>query len=153
MGKPREKKRSSAGAKVTVACKLPNGLKLRLFEAQEISEPQRDGTSKTIKLWLPTEETVTVNGNAVPVGVTAEHPIVAGYGLTHGVDKEFFETWLAQNKDSVIVKRGLIFAYEKEDRVRGEAKDRKDVRSGLEPVAQDGDYRMPQELKADKKAA
>ena len=138
-----EQKPSSAGAKVTVACKLPHGLILRLFEMESANEPVMGGGYREVKRARQTGSTVRVNGNAVPFGVRPDHPIVAGYALTHGVDKDFFDEWMKQNRDSDIVKNHLVFAYERAESARDAAKDHAKQRSGLEPIEPDTDPRLP----------
>lgn len=136
-------KPSSAGAKVTVACKMPNGLLLRVFAMETHSEPVMGGGVREAKSARQIGGTVKLNGNAVPFGKRPDHPIVAGYALTHGIDKEFFDKWLEQNRDSDIVKNSLVFAYDKGDSVRDAAKEHAKARSGLEPIEPDTDPRLP----------
>jgi hypothetical protein len=97
---------------VTVACKLPNGLQLKL----EGKPP------------------VELLGNSVPFGVAPRD--IGGYALTHGVDAEFFEAWITKYKDYEPVKRGLVFAYTKEQDARARALEMREEKSGLEPVDQ-----------------
>jgi hypothetical protein len=140
-----------AGAKVTVACKLPHGLILRVFGFDTRSEPVMGGGSKEVKVARQIGESVTLNGNAVPFGKAPEHPIIGGYALTHGVDKELFDKWLEQNRDSDLVRNRLIFAYESQDKAVDRAKEHAKARSGLEPIDPDN---LPKGIQAaDRKAA
>lgn len=41
---------------------------------------------------------------------------VFGYALTEGVDKNFWDTWLEQNKDAAYVVGKLVFAMPNNDR-------------------------------------
>jgi hypothetical protein len=94
---------------VTVGCKLPNGLVL-----------EHQGT------------TVTLKGFRHP-----DARIIGGYGLTEGVDKDFFDAWLAAHADQPYVKKELVFAQGKANSAADKAKDQKEVKSGLEPLPQD----------------
>lgn len=57
-----------------------------------------------------------------------------GHGITENVDKDFWEAWLQENKESKLVKGGYIFANEKTVEVKAEAKDKKDNKSGTEKL-------------------
>lgn len=59
---------------------------------------------------------------------------VVGVGRTYGVDKDAFEAWMKKNYWLPAVKNGLIFGYESDDYVREEAKDKRDLKHGFEPV-------------------
>ena len=91
---------------VTVACKLPNGL-VAEFGGKR----------------------VTFNG-------ANKAPIIGGFGKTEGVDKEWFDAWLAEKLAMGFkpVVNGLIFADEKEREVLAEAKDKAEAKTGFEPV-------------------
>lgn len=136
-----QNKTSSAGAKVTVACKLPHGLILRVFEARTAPELVHGGGSRTVRTFWPTGESVRLNGNTTPYGVAPTWPIVGGYGLTQGVSKDLWDAWLEQNKGSAVVKGELVFAYEKAGMVEGRATEQIEIKSGLEPLDPAGDPR------------
>lgn len=133
----------SAGAKVTVACKLPHGLVLRLFRMEEEAELVMGGGTRMRKVARPTGEQVVLHGNAVPFGTIPMHRIIGGYALTEGVDKDFFDAWLEQNKSAAYVRNGLVFAYEKAEATEGRARENASRLSGLEPLNKDGDPRVP----------
>jgi len=117
---------------VTVACKLPNGLILRLFTMAEKNEQVMGGGSRKIKEAVEHPKRVVLNGNSHPQNAAPRAQIASGCALTMGVDKEFWDTWLAQNKDSDVVRNGLVFAHEKIENTSAEAKDKVTLRSGLE---------------------
>lgn len=119
---------------VLVACKLPNGLRMRIYKEVERSEPTPMG-HKMVKVWEPTGDVVVLAGTAVPFGTMPEDPIVNGYSLTP-VDKEFWDTYVSQNKDSEAIKNELIFAHEKQDNVVAQTKSQRKqgVVSGMEPL-------------------
>ena len=119
---------------VTVACKLPNGLILRVFDMVDRDEPVMGGGMRKVKVAQERPAQVTIKGNAHPQNAAPRAPIIGGFALTQGVDKEFWDLWLAQNKDSDVVRNRLIFAHENtaktEDAAR--AKDNAKNRSGFE---------------------
>lgn len=151
MSKPNET--SSAGAKVVVACKLPHGLVLETCIETEVLEPVMGGGQKVVKRYRRSGKRVTLNGNAVAIGATASHRIVGGFALTEGVDKDFFEKWLEQNKDLPAVTNGLVFAFERDDMTTGKAKEFTGLRNGMEPMAQKGDPRAPKRIERGLKEA
>jgi hypothetical protein len=126
---------NESGAKVTVACKMPHGLILRLFKMEEHREPiigkvsqaKQYGPVFTIKGWYDSARAAF--GTEVPIPSQ-----VGGYALTHNIPKEFWDKWYAQNKDSDIVRNKLIFASSKADTIEAMKKENKAVKSGLEPI-------------------
>lgn len=120
--------------KVVVACKMPNGLVLRLFRMIPHSEPVMGGGTREVMVAEQFGESVTVKGNAFHTGVPPPMAIVGGYALTPGVDEEFFTQWIEQNKSLDLVKNNLIFAYSKTADTEARAREHKTQRSGLEPV-------------------
>lgn len=138
---------SRSGGKVTVACKLPHGLQLRCFRMVETAEPVMGGGSRLVPVAQQVGEPITINGNAVAFGAIPNFRIVAGYALTEGIDKDFFDKWREQNAELPAVKNRLIFAYEKSDVTADAAKECVAQRSGLEPLLQDKDPRAPGRIK------
>jgi hypothetical protein len=125
---------------VTVACKIPNGLTLQHFRPMKTYEQVQGGGSRevVINVRLPAE--VVVEGPAYPNGPTPKGfhkkpTIIGGYAFTKGVDADFWNTWLEQNKDTDMVRNKMILAYDEVDSLRDEAKDHAKLRSGLEPMS------------------
>lgn len=94
-------------ATVTVGCKLPHGIHMDL-----------DG------------KRVTLNGSN-------SSNVIGGHGITENVDKEFFDKWVAQRKDSPMVKNGLVFAHERSGNAQAEAKEKAKTKTGFEGLDQD----------------
>jgi len=92
------------------------------------------GGSRKVKKAVPVPGRITLKGNAFAVDRAPKAEIVCGYALTPGVDAEFFEEWLRQNADHDAVRNGMIFAHMKAEDVSAEAREKKDVKSGLEPI-------------------
>lgn len=126
---------------VTVACKIPNGLRLRVFKETKVNEPVMGGGTKEVSRFDQIGDEVVVRGPAVPFGATLVNGLY-GYALTT-IDADFWAKWKEQNKDHDAVRNGLIFASAKPDEVKGVARECENVRSGLEPLEQKGDPRTP----------
>ena len=116
---------------VTIGCKLPNGLHLTVYNMVDGQEPIMGGGWRTVKK-AEYAGRVTVKG----VGRRVDDPRVAfGAALTHGVDADHWARWLEANKDSDVVKNGLIFAAVKQDDVKSEARLNEATKTGMEPIA------------------
>lgn len=142
---------------VTVACKVPNGLILRVFDMVEGTEPILGGGSRPTKVARQRPETATIKGFSVPRGPDFDYEkapqLAGGFALTPGVDADLFELWLEQNKESQLVREGLIFAHEKTGSAVAEAKEKADLLCGLEPLNPDKDPRAPRGIKKESEKA
>lgn len=128
---------------VTVACKLPHGIKLQCQEPYTVSEPVMGGGIRDMTYYRHTGRTVSIKGWAIKHDEDERPLIVGGYALTHGVDADFFARWREQNADSDLVKGGFILSHEKQDAVSAEAK--KHIKpSGFERVTPSS---LPSEFK------
>ena len=139
-------KSAAPGEKVTVACKLPQGLVLQLYQEVEIDEPVMGGGVRRTKQHIPIPgKRVELAGTGYPINMTPYAPIVGakrpgageGFALTSGVDADFWNEWCRQNKGSPLLESGVLFADIKPVYVEGIAKERIDLRSGLEPLLRD----------------
>ena len=119
---------------VTIACKLPHGLRLRLHEWAEVQEPVLGGGTRIEKRARPTGQEVVVKGVAHEASKSPDAPMAFGYALTHGVDADFWEKWVAQNKGSTVLEGGMTFAHAKPADAEAHAREGRAVRSGLEPL-------------------
>lgn len=110
-----------SGATVVIGCKLPHGLVMELgIEQQQVGT----GTQLTRG---PSYQRFTVKGaNAAR--------IVGGYGVTQGVPADFAAAWMEKNKNLQFVRDGLIFIVKSAADAKSEAKDRLDVKTGLEAI-------------------
>ncbi len=117
---------------VTVACKLPSGLLLQVFEMEEFDEPTPGGSRRTKRARLMDEH--RIRGTAHRQEKAPGAPIFGGYALTPGVPKALWDRWISDNRDAPMVKNHLIFAHSSKNGIRDEAKDHKSVRSGLERI-------------------
>lgn len=115
---------------VTVACKIPNGLELRVMDSVDFDEPVMGGGTRTVKLHHQVGETIRIKGNSAAHGI----PIVThgGYALTSNVDADFWDKWLAQNEKMDMVRNRLIYATPREDSAAAKGREQAEIRSGLE---------------------
>ena len=125
---------ASSGGTVSIACKLPSGIILRVFQMESRTEPVMGGGVTTVKQAVQVGEPVVIKGAAYPTNTAPTQQIVGGYALTHGVSQDTWDAWLSQNRDSDIVKKNLIFASPTPDRSADQASEQREVRSGLEPI-------------------
>lgn len=109
----------AAAATVTVACALPNGLILDFKGA------------------VPKKFESFLGKPAVRIRGRNSNLDRKGYGLTPNVDAEFMEAWLALNADMEIVKNGFIFVEADTDRAQAHAREKRDVKTSLDPMNQE----------------
>lgn len=120
---------------VTIACKMPGGVILRVFEWVEVEYPLPGGGTRPVKeAWEIPDARFVVKGVAHEAGKSPDAPMSYGYALTPGCPKELWDKWLEQNAKSDMVKNKLIFAHVQEASVKSIAKENKDGKSGLEPL-------------------
>ena len=123
---------------VCIACKMPAGLILRGFRKVTKNELVMGGGVRDVVEFVPNGEQFVVKGYAAPMGQRPEAQVVGGgfigHALTHGVPRKLWDEWLDANKDSEMVKRGLIFAADGEHNARDKARDVEKEKNGLEPL-------------------
>lgn len=124
---------------VTVACKLPSGLQLRIFDMVTIQEPVLGGGVRDVKKAEQRGQMVRIQGynkptpkksGGLPVGAPE-------YALTHNVPKEFWDIWLEQHKDTKIVRERLIFAALKPENTKALERENERRTSGFEALDPD----------------
>jgi hypothetical protein len=131
------------GATVTVGCKMPNGLILRIFDMVKENQPIMGGGFREVSVAKAVGPTYTVRGYSAPEGRSPKATVIGGYALTAGIDADFWERWLAENKDADYVTNRLIFAHEKVTDTKAEARDNKDTWDGRHRMVPDTDPRIP----------
>lgn len=141
-------KPQSAGAKVTIACKLGIAwVDLQLSLMVEKEQQTQTGI-RMVKEAVRTGRIVRIRGTAYPRGTTpdgfpARPVIIGGAAMNPGVDKDFWDEWKDQNRLNPLVINGMIFAHESEEQVFGRAREEVSNVSGLEPINPRDDARMP----------
>lgn len=125
---------AKSGATVSVACKIPIGLRLQVTKPQAMKISLGGGMFRDEDIQRPFGEPYMLHGWRTPPGETPKVPVVAGYAINHGVPKDLWDAWLKQNDTMEIVINRLVFAMPTPDAARGEAREHKNVLSGLEPL-------------------
>jgi hypothetical protein len=143
---------SNTGTTITVACKIPNGVILRLGRKVERTEPVvMTGGVRVVTEWQPTGHTIELKGPRRFPGQSREQETAAF--LNHGIDADAWECWLADNLESPMILNKQIFAHVKADHAAGMAADYKDIRSGLESLDPQRDPRTPRNIETAERAA
>jgi hypothetical protein len=109
-----------ASVTVTVGCKLPHGIHM-------------DVAGKRI----------TLNG-------ANTSNVIGGHGITENVDKEFFDKWKDMHKESPMIKNELIFAHDKADSAKAQAKANEGNETGFEGINPDKPGNGVQPVKEEK---
>lgn len=143
---------------VTVACNLPQGHILQLYDIETVEQVLPNGRSiKENYCTLNLERGQwhirgVVNRSALSaVGagdiLPDDYRVIrgaapdTGYALTYGVPRDFWEEWLRRNADSPLVKGKHIFAASTENRAVGQAREFKEFKSNFQGLDPAGDYR------------
>lgn len=116
---------------VTVACKVLSGMRCRIHKLTKVTEVGM-GSTRTVQQWLETDKEFVLAGPAHAQNEGPRHQIVAGFAITHGIRKDYWDEWREQNSELPAVKHGLIIAYASADKVMDAAKERKGIKTGLE---------------------
>lgn len=148
-----KKSESTGGATVTVASKLPMDFILQLHDKVKKFEPVMGGGTREYHIYQKRfgAPTYVINGVSYPQNKGPHQQLACGYAITHGIPKAFWEEWLDQQKDHEAVKNGMIFAHAEANSTLAEAREKENVRSGMERL---DPHNLPKGLQtADRKAA
>lgn len=142
----------AGGETVTVACKLPSGVILRLFKMQDVDEQVMGGGVRTVQKAFPDTEAGIVVIKGCAMRDNAPLLNAGGYALTRKVSKDFWEEWCRQNSDSDLLRNHVLYAEGDRERASDRGEEQAEVRSGLHPLEMPNvegvdvsrpDYRMP----------
>lgn len=133
-------------ATVTVKCNIPNGIVIQAYQPVTVQVPVLGGGMREITEHHPVGERITIRGPAVPRihDENFVYPVVDrnGFAVTQGVDAEVWKNWLEANKKSAMIVNGCVYAVEDKDAQKADNQHR-GITSGAQPLARDGDVRMP----------
>ena len=118
---------------VVVCCKLPQGHRARLHSWIE-RDIEVNGVRQKMRMSTPTGEEMLFKGPAHGQNEGPRVAMAGGFGLTFGVPKDFWDKWVAQHGELDLVKKGLIFARESNNKAIGAAKERRDESTGLSRI-------------------
>lgn len=134
----------------TIGSKLPMHLELQLCTATTARVTGQFGaTTETVH--VKTGPVYAVRGTGYPAGTIPKGfprpPYIndAGFAVTKNIPFEFAEQWFRQNKDTDMVKNGLIMFEADIDSLADMSSDFAKVDSGLGPLTE-GDKRNPKPL-------
>ena len=133
---------------VTVACKLPNGIRIR-------GERKRTNTIRVASAtglheysedqWTWDGREFIVRGNAVDLAETRVNDklyvgaLQTGFALTPGCPKDLWDQFAERMADSEMIKNRLIYAHKQPASAKAFAREHEAaVRSGLEPLSTAG---------------
>lgn len=146
--------KQSAGDKVVVGCKLGIAFyDIQLMQMDQKFEQNMQG-GRTVTESTRIGIVVRLRGTAYPRGTPPKgfpSPplIVEGAALNFGIDRDFMEEWLKQNKLNPVVMNRMVFVCPNIDAAQGVAKDLAKMPSGLEPINPEGDHRIPRSSRKD----
>ena len=144
-----DRPKSSAGAKVTVACNIPSGIRIRPYRMVPATEPVMGGGVRETQRAEPIGEGVLIKGpgheidKAPRAAIVGKTDLAQGYAITTGVDKDLWDNWYSYNKDSQLIRNRCVFAFEKRNDTLAMARESEGTLSGLEPFTPDIDPRRP----------
>lgn len=139
LGSENVAKPSGSGEKVTVGLKLGVALyDIQLCKIEDTFEQNMQG-GRMVKIAQRVGPKVRLRGTGYPRGQPPEGfppppVIVGGAAMNPGIDKDFWDQWVEQNKLNPMVVNGMIFAHTSPDYVAAQAKETVAVQSGLEPI-------------------
>lgn len=126
-----------AAGKVIVASKIPHDIVIQICQPRSGDVAGQYGTVKET-IWQAAGDRYLIRGTKRPInppkGYPAAPDMELGYALTPNIPADFWEKWLEQNAKTDMVVNGLIFAHSDRASIVDEAKDFRDVRSGLDPL-------------------
>lgn len=131
MASPVQHTPATGTATVTVACKIPQGMRCVIHETREMNEATMGG-SRLIKQSFPTDAEFFVKGPAHAQNEGPRCRVVAGFAITEGVSKDLWDQWLVQFASLPAVKNRMIFAYESQSKAFDAAKEARAIKTGLE---------------------
>jgi hypothetical protein len=132
------KNKAVSNSTVTVACKIPMGLVLKLYDWKKVNEPVMGGGTREVKTAVEryNEKQYIINGNSYAQNEAPAMQIANGFAMTYGIPTAFWEEWLSQNIDSPLVKNGLIFAHSEQASLLAESREKANEKSGTERLSQ-----------------
>lgn len=110
--------------KITVGCKLPQGLIIEMGYTPVPGGTVRGNDYKAVRL----------RGANMYHGAGGTAPANLKAGLTHNVDEAFFDAWVASHADLNIVKNKLVFKASSKAEGEAKALDTAQQKTGMEPL-------------------
>jgi hypothetical protein len=123
---------------VTVCCRMPHGLELRISPPGDAERRAKMSANKTPDLSpVAYVDRVVIKGaNRAPDYHLKDNRLLGRVGRTQ-VDKSFWDAWLAQNKDGPLVQNSCVFAEATDARAEAKSREFRNVKTGFEPIEPD----------------
>lgn len=128
---------------VTVACKVPGGIRMQLQHVMQRPVPTGRGVENDFQMidvnvfggdiWIAEGPSAPAMGG-IPDGYVMPK-IESGVALTSGIPRVFFEKWLHQNEQADFVVNGMIYAFGEPRNVKAKARETEKQLSGMEPLS------------------
>lgn len=104
-----------------------------------MTEPKNEGTKVvTVGCNLSNGLHLDLKGKDGPVRFTLKGRnaarIYGGFGITEGIPEDFMREWLKRNAKHPAVVNGSIFVHEDAASAQDIGKERREIRTGLEPI-------------------
>lgn len=121
---------------VTVLCRLPHGIELRIIPDGEIERRTKLSEDKRPDLRpISVLSRVVLNGaNTAPNYHPKDNRMLGRVGKT-AVDKAFWLKWVEQHAKSDLVKNHVVFAEQTDARADAKAREFADIKTGYEPTS------------------
>jgi len=129
-------------ATVTIGSKDPNKMVLSIQASATHTEPVLGGGLREVTRWFNTGKQIVLNGTGVQWGQARTHPMAHGYALTPNVPADLWAEWVKQNQGSPLLTSGVLICHAKLADVVANAKNNRELRTGLEAVDPHSKMRM-----------
>jgi hypothetical protein len=136
----------TSGNVVSVACKVPMGLILRVYRKQMMPQKTTDGLVRDVPEFHQFGKEYMVYGPSHPQNAGPHCTIIGDYAITPNIPEELWSLWMAQHRDDMMVINRMIFAYSS-NKIAGAAKEHAGLRSGLERL---DSQKLPKALMPDR---
>lgn len=123
--------REASGDTVSIACKVPMGMILRVHKKVMMPQKTTDGLVRDVPEYHQFGKEYMVYGPSHPQNAGPHCTIIGDYAITHGIPAEHWNLWFAQHRGDMMVINRMIFAYAS-NKIAGAAKEHAELKSGLE---------------------
>ena len=141
-----EGKMATSGEMLTIACKIPMGMRLQVCKKVIMPRKTEGGLIRDTEEYHRFGKEYIVYGPAHPQNMGPHCTIIGDYALTPNIPKEHYDLWYSQHRNDPMVLSRAIFANSS-NKINGEAKEYRATKSGLERL---DSTKLPKGMKPDK---
>lgn len=134
--------REASGDTMSVACKVPMGMILRVHKKVMMPHKTTEGLIRDVPEYHQFGKEYMVYGPSHPQNAGPHCTIIGDYAITHGIPTEVWNLWQQQHRGDMMVINRMIFAYSS-NKIAGAAKEHAELKSGLERL---DSSRLPKNL-------